>query len=77
MHVPRGTNAPTTISGRTFTGHALDQMQGRGVTPTAVESAIQSGVPSPGNSPGTFVHVFEDLKVVMNTAGDVITVIHQ
>ncbi|MFT3777045.1 MAG: RHS repeat-associated core domain-containing protein [Ottowia sp.] len=31
MEVEPGTNDPTTIEGRDYTGHALDRMQGRGV----------------------------------------------
>jgi hypothetical protein len=50
-------------------------MQGRGFTPTVVENAIQSGVRSVGNQPGTFQHVFEGVKVITNESGGVITVI--
>jgi hypothetical protein len=35
------------IGGRDYTGYALDQMQGRGVTPTLVEDAIQNGTSRP------------------------------
>jgi RHS repeat-associated protein len=31
LYVPRGTNAPTTIGGREFSGHSIDQMQSRGI----------------------------------------------
>jgi len=37
MNVPRGANAGTNIRGRNFGGHAIDQMQGRGVPPSAVD----------------------------------------
>jgi len=73
--VPAGTNAPATIGGRNFTGHALDQMQSRGFTPTIVENAIQNGVRTAGNQPGTFQHVVEGVRVITNQAGSVITVI--
>ena len=60
MTVQPGTNAPTTIGGRDYLSHALDQMQSRGVTPSAVENAVQNGQVSPGNTPGTTVHIFSD-----------------
>ena len=75
LDVPRGTNTPTTIGGRYFTGHALDQMQGRGVTPTVVENAIQHGARSAGNQPGTYQHIADGVSVITNDAGGVITVI--
>jgi RHS repeat-associated protein len=75
LTVPPGTNAPATIGGRNFTGHALDQMQSRGFTPTVVENAIQNGVRTAGNQPGTFQHVVEGVRVITNEAGGVITVI--
>jgi RHS repeat-associated protein len=74
-------NKPTTINGVEFTGHALDQMQARGViSPTAVLDVVQNGVKLPGNSPNEVVHVTLDgtLKVVTNTAGTkIISVIPQ
>lgn len=33
IDVKPGTNRPTNIGGRDYTGHALDRMQGRGVPP--------------------------------------------
>lgn len=47
MDVPKGTNEPATIGGRDYTGHALDQMQRRGVTPAPVEDTIQNGTSRP------------------------------
>lgn len=76
MDVPRGTNTPTTINDREFTGHVLDQGQGRGVPPSAVEDAIQNGTTSPGNRPSTTVHAGENgVTVVTGERGQVITVI--
>ena len=75
MNVPRGTNAPTTIGGRAFSGHAIDQMQGRGIMPSVVENAIRNGVRTAGSEAGTFRHVFEGVRVITNEAGRVITVI--
>jgi hypothetical protein len=77
MNVKPGTNSPTKIGGRDYSGHAQDQMQGRGVPPSAVESTIGSGLKSPGNTPGTTVHtsVENGLRVVTNSNGKVVTVI--
>ena len=77
MNVLPGTNAATTIGDRKFTGHALDQMQGRGVTPTVVENAIQNGARSPGNRPGTYQHSSDGVRVITNSSGDVVTVVTQ
>ena len=33
-------NTPTVINGRAYSGHALDQMQGRGLVPSIVENTI-------------------------------------
>jgi RHS repeat-associated protein len=74
----RGTNQPTTINGRTYTGHALDQMQGRGMVPSVVENAINNPITViPGNTPGTIVYFGEGVKVITNLNGDVVTVIPQ
>jgi RHS repeat-associated protein len=75
MDVPRGTNAPATINGRQYTGHALDQMQSRGIPSSVVEDAIQNGIKSPGNTSGTTVNLGPDVKVVTNSSGGVVTVI--
>jgi len=76
------------IRGIEYTEHALErmaprgliqkgaEMMSRGVPPSVVENAIKNGVKSAGNQPGTIVHVFENLRVVTNMAGNrVITVI--
>ena len=76
MDVPKGTNEPTTIGGRDYGGHALDQMQGRGVTPTPVEDTVQNGRQTPGNKPGRTVHTSPDGRLtVVTEGGKVITVI--
>ena len=72
------TNSPTVINGRKFTGHSLDRMQGRGFTPSVVEDVIKHPTKIlPGNKPGTRVYFGEKLKVILNEAGDVMTVIFQ
>jgi RHS repeat-associated protein len=75
IDVTPGTNEPTTIGGREYTGHSLDQMQGRGIPPTAVENAIQNGTKTPGNQPGTTVNTGSGVTVVTGDRGQVITVI--
>ncbi|MHA7602739.1 RHS repeat-associated core domain-containing protein [Alicycliphilus sp. T452] len=76
MDVTDGTNEPATIGGRDYTGHSLDQMQGRGVTPTPVEDVIQNGNQTPGNKPGRIVHTSSDGRLsVVTEDGKVITVI--
>lgn len=47
----------------------------RGIPPSVVESAITNGTSSLGNLPGTYVYETEDIKVVVNAVGSVITVI--
>ena len=72
-------NAPTTIGGRQYSGHAIDQMQARGVPPSAVENTIQHGVPGrpqPVGS-GTTSHFdpVNNITVITDTAsGRVVTV---
>ena len=72
-------NSPTTINGTRFTGHALDQMQARGIiSPSAVLDVIKNPARViPGNRPGTTVFIRDNLKVVTNSSGDVMTVISQ
>jgi RHS repeat-associated protein len=69
-------NTPATIGGRAYSGHALDQMQNRGVVPSVVENTVATGTPMPGNTPGTTV--FHDpvnhVRVVVNQSGRVVTV---
>ncbi|MBS3668075.1 DUF4258 domain-containing protein [Vreelandella boliviensis] len=75
---PRPRNAPEVINGREFNGHAIDRMQERGFTPSVVENAIENGVRSAGNKPGSllFTDAANSLKVVVNSqTGRVITVI--
>ncbi len=70
-------NPPTTINGRPYSGHAVDRIQGRGLTPSVVENTIKPanriGV---GNTPGTsvFFDPVNNVTVVVDDAtGRVIT----
>jgi RHS repeat-associated protein len=72
-------NTSTTINGTKFTGHALDQMQARGIlSPSGVLDVVKNPAKMfPGNTPGTTVFIRDNLKVITNKAGDIITVIPQ
>ena len=77
IEIQAGRNAPATIDGRDFTGHALDRMQGRGLTPSVIENAIQTGRSMPGNLPGTTKYFDSGNNVTAifdATTGRVITV---
>jgi RHS repeat-associated protein len=76
MTVQPGTNSPSTIGGRQYSGHALDRMQQRGLVPSVVEDTIVHGVPSPGRMSGTTAHYSPEnhVSVITDTAsGRVIT----
>jgi len=47
----------------------------RGITPSVVEDAIRNTKPTPGNTEGTFVHENANVRVIVNSNGDVVTVI--
>ncbi|WP_342492918.1 T7SS effector LXG polymorphic toxin [Bacillus sp. FSL H8-0516] len=47
----------------------------RNIPPSVIEDAIMNTKKIPGNRSGTFVHETMDVKVIINEAGDVITVI--
>ncbi len=71
-----GINQPRTIGGREYSGHALDQMQGRGLTPSVVENTVQAGQSMPGKRAGTTAHYdsVNNVTVITDTAtGRVIT----
>lgn len=68
-------NPDQTTGGRQYAGHALDDMQGRGVPPSAVENIIKNGNESPGKDPGTIVHTSSEGRVVTTDGGKVISVV--
>jgi hypothetical protein len=70
-------NENTQINGTQFSGHALDQMQNRGVMPSVVEHALQIGTPfrTRGGTTG-FYDAVNRVRVIVNTdTGKVVTVI--
>lgn len=50
-------------------------VQPRGITPTVVEDVIRNTSAIPGNKPDTFIHATDRISVMVNSNGDVITVI--
>jgi hypothetical protein len=76
LNIMDGTNPPLNVGGRDYTGHALDQIQGRGLTPSVVENTIQSGQEIPGKIPGTTAYYdsVNNVTVITDTvSGRVIT----
>ncbi|HED4181898.1 TPA: VENN motif pre-toxin domain-containing protein, partial [Enterobacter mori] len=73
----KGSNSPAVIGERTYSAHAVDRMQGRGVPPSAVENTIKAGVTYPTNSGTTgYYDSTNNLRVIINSkTGDVVTVI--
>jgi hypothetical protein len=67
-------NAPGDVDGISFTGHAFDQMQARGIVPSVVKDAITHGAESAG-SDGTTVYYssINNLSVVTNQEESVVT----
>jgi RHS repeat-associated protein len=77
INVRPGTNAETVIGGRQFGGHSLDQMQGRGVMPSAVENTVRVGRATPDPIPGRirYYDPTNNLTVITESNGRVVTVI--
>ena len=77
IEVAPGTNAPATINGRPFSGHALDRVQGRGIPPSAVDDAISTGQASSGKRAETtdYYNSTNNITVTIDTlTGRVVTV---
>jgi RHS repeat-associated protein len=79
LQAPGGSsrNAPGEFNGTPYSGHAFDQLQNRGITPSVADQAIRSGIPNPGNTPGTtrFYDPINNISVIKdNASGTVITV---
>lgn len=76
LWVAPGTNADRAIDGISYSGHALDEMQSEGITPSVVKDAIENGskVPSYGDR---MAHFGDGVKVVTDRTRKVITVMLQ
>ncbi|MGE0669380.1 MAG: DUF4258 domain-containing protein [Parachlamydiales bacterium] len=65
------------IQGRSYGGHALDQMQNRGFTPSVVEETMQNGISAPNKVAGrTLFYDFENNITVVTEDNKVVTVIY-
>lgn len=76
LEVEPETNSRTTIYEREYSGHAIDRMQKRGIIPSVVENAIQTGIAKPGTS-GTirYYDPVNKITVALDTStGRVVTV---
>lgn len=68
-------NQPATIDGLQFSGHALDQMQGRGIPLSAVERALRVGEIIPSRDGTTmFYDAANNVRVIQAASGRIITV---
>lgn len=69
-------NTGEDINGISYSGHAFDQMQGRGVTPTVVENTIATGLPSSSYGNTTlYTDPVNGIQVVTNSnTGVIVTV---
>ncbi|NIZ41035.1 DUF4258 domain-containing protein [Entomospira entomophila] len=67
-------NRARMINHRRYTKHAIDRMQQRGITPRVVENALKNGI-RVANSNGTSTYITEDISVIVNENGDVVTII--
>ena len=52
-------------------------VQPRNIPPMVIEDAVKNGVRSPGKQPGTFECKTGDVKVIINSAGDVVSIMAQ
>jgi hypothetical protein len=69
-------NQKTTIYGREYTGHALDSMQARGLTPLSIENTIKNGLTSQAPISGRLMHYDQINNITVITdqqSGRVIT----
>ncbi|MBC6480336.1 MAG: DUF4258 domain-containing protein [Hormoscilla sp. GM7CHS1pb] len=77
LKVVSETNTSQIIAGREYSGHALDRMQRRGLTPSVVENTIESGTSMSGKVTGTTAYhdSINNVTVIINTnSGRVVTV---
>jgi hypothetical protein len=77
IKIEPSTNPPATIEGTDFSGHALDQSQGRGIPPSAALDTINNGEKAEGKTEGTTSHydATNNLTVITNSkTGRVVTV---
>ncbi|WP_139829579.1 PPE domain-containing protein [Mycobacterium gastri] len=75
MDVRPGTNAPTTIDGTSFSGHALDEMQSDGIPVSVVQNTLRNGLSAPSIGGTTvFFDPVNNVSVVQAASGKIVTV---
>ena len=76
-----GNNTAGMVAGMVASGVTAKGLNGyvdpRNIPPSVIEDAISSTKGIPGNRPDTFIHETADVKIVINSAGKVITVIQK
>jgi len=67
-------NPATTINGRQYTGHAIDQMQNRGIFPSAVENTIKNGLNFTGKQQDTQLYYVaaNNISVIVNKINEIV-----
>lgn len=77
-HYQKTRNSPTVIQKRSYSAHAQDQMQNRGIPPTVVDNTIKTGTPKTYVTPtGTKTNYYDSVNnvtAVVNDKGKVVTV---
>jgi hypothetical protein len=70
-------NKATQINGRDYSGHALDQMQNRGLMPSVVENVLSTGTQYPTRAGTTgYYDAVNNIRVIVDSeTGRVVTVI--
>lgn len=67
-------NEAVTIGGRPYSGHAIDQMQGRGIYPIIVENTIKVGqVIMQNNGRIQYYDPINEVGVILEESGEVVT----
>lgn len=75
LTVPTGTNSAAMIGGRMYSGHALDEMQSDGITPTVVEDAIARGAVRRGPTTIVYHGADNNISVVVGNATDAVVTV--
>ncbi|MCS3770387.1 filamentous hemagglutinin [Aeromonas hydrophila] len=77
LEVRDGTNSPSIIDARNYSGHALDRMQKQGITPTVVDNVMKPENAILGKRPGTtaYYDATNNITVIADSkTGTVVTV---
>ena len=68
-------NKPGIVYGRSYTSHAFDQMENRGIMPSIIEETIQKNSCRLGKEPGTISYYdkVNNVTIIINEEGKVVT----